>query len=227
MEKQSPKNGNKGDSLVISYLFLRKSVGVLGFAFPIVLVVGSFLIGRCHDIQGSISDYYHTAMRDVFVGMLCAIALFLFSYNGYDNRDKIAGMLGCLFALGVAFFPTSIDGSICSVPSSLPVHSIIAKLHFVFATSFFLVLTYFSLFLFTETNKKKPTPQKKKRNSVYVVCGYVMLACIISIALYFFFFEARFPNLATYNPVLWLETLALWAFATSWIIKGELLLKDE
>jgi hypothetical protein len=30
-----------------------------------------------------------------------------------------------------------------------------------------------------------------------------------------------------YKPVFYLETLCLWAFGTSWLIKGQFLLKDE
>lgn len=42
----------------------------------------------------------YTGMRDVFVGALCAIAVFLRSYRGYDRRDHIAGNLACVFAAG-------------------------------------------------------------------------------------------------------------------------------
>jgi len=30
-----------------------------------------------------------------------------------------------------------------------------------------------------------------------------------------------------YNPLFWLETLAILAFGVSWIVKGEAILKDE
>jgi hypothetical protein len=227
---------NIQDPRLISYLYLRKSVGLLGFALPIVLILGSIFLGNCNEIQSSISDYYHTKMRDVFVGIICAIALFLFSYKGYvdDKRDNIAGTLASFFALGVAIFPTSPDKIVplCDVPScNIPAvitNPFISHLHFVFATSFFLVLTYFSLFLFTKTkNIKTQTKQKKMRNSIYKICGYIMLACIALIAIYFFLLEKSYPSLSKYDPVFWLETIALWAFAISWLIKGELLLKDE
>lgn len=224
------------DPRLISYLYLRKAVGFLGLALPIVLVLGSVLVGNCDEIQSSISDYYHTLMRDVFVGILCAIALFLFSYKGYvdDKRDNIAGTLASFFALGIAFFPTAPDKPLspcdspsCNIPAVIT-NPFISNLHFIFATSFFLVLTYFSLVLFTKTkNKRTQTKQKKERNSIYRICGFVMLTCIILIAIYFFLLEEKYPNLAKYDPVFWLETIALWAFATSWLIKGELLLKDK
>ena len=102
MTQESSLNG----SLVISYLGLRKAVGIIGTALPFVLAFGKILV-EGPGIQSSISSYYHTAMRDVFVGSLCAIAVFLMSYHGYERKDDIAGDLACVFALGVALFPTT------------------------------------------------------------------------------------------------------------------------
>lgn len=212
-------------SIVISYLTLRKVVGLLGLAFPVILVVGSVVVGGCEEIQGSISGYYHTVMRDIFVGVLCIVAFFLFAYNGYESVDKIAGKLACFFALGVTFFPTGLDEPFtsCTIPP-LPGSYLISKIHYAFAASLFLTLTYFSLFLFTKSSGN-PTPEKLKRNIVYKVCGFIMLSCIILLAIYFLFFEHS--AIREYKPVFFLEGIALWAFGFSWLIKGELLLKDE
>lgn len=215
------------DKLLISYLTLRKAVGLLGFVLPIALVVGSAIVGNCEEVQSSISNYYHTAMRDIFVGILCAIALFLFTYNGYDRRDKIASQLGSICALGIAFFPTSI---LIPLPTCniLPivVNPLVGTLHLIFATIFFLNLAYFSLFLFTES-KGEMTPEKRKRNLVYRVCGIVMVLCIVLIAIYVFFLERKITYPAKYDVVFYLETVALWAFAASWLVKGEMFIADK
>src|SRR3989344_41314 len=100
-------NSNEpNDYLVLSYLDLRKAIGVIGMALPFVLVFGKFSI-QGGGIQSSISSYYYTVMGDVFVGSLCAIAVFLGSYRGYTRTDSIAGNLACVFALGTALFPTA------------------------------------------------------------------------------------------------------------------------
>src|SRR5689334_5098109 len=83
---------NSPDPLLISYLTLRKIVGLLGVFLPAVLAVGNMLMRGGWYMQPSISDYYYTEMRDVFVGMLCAVALFLLSYKGYDSRDRNASL---------------------------------------------------------------------------------------------------------------------------------------
>ncbi|MBN2349873.1 MAG: hypothetical protein JXJ22_13590 [Bacteroidales bacterium] len=220
-------NEKKQDPQLISYLTLRKAVGILGVAFSVVLVIGSVVCGGCEEIQGSISSYYHTNMRNIFVGILCAIALFLFAYKGYDNRDAVAGNLACLFALGVAFFPTSVTDSLTRcIPNPIENH-IISVIHFTSAAGFFLVLAYFSIFLFT-INKGEITKMKLKRNRLYKICGYVMLASILLIAVYSICLNlGRCEGLIKFDPVFWLETIALWAFGVSWLTKGNTLLTDK
>ena len=205
--------------LVLSYLELRKAVGIIGCALPFVLAFGKMLLqGR--GIQDSISCYYYTDMRNVFVGSLCAIGVFLMSCRGYDRRDEIAGNLACVFAIGVACFPTT--PCMCATPG----HHLIGDLHLTFAALLFLTLAYFSLALFTKTAPDKPpTRRKLRRNTVYRVCGYTILACIFLMAV------VELSPLKTLveslTPVFWLESAAIIAFGVSWLTKGETILKDE
>ena len=142
------------------------------------------------------------------------------SYKGYDRKDDLAGDLACIFALGVAFFPTT--------PQVDPSQQarIVGSLHLFFAASFFLTLAFFSLVLFTKTDPTKtPTRRKVQRNIVYRVCGYTILASIALIVLL-----AVFPHSASikkFDSVFWLESLAVVAFGVSWLTKGEMILKDE
>jgi hypothetical protein len=199
-----------GDRLVLSYLSLRQAVGVLGVALPIVLLVGA-------GWRPSISDYYGSGMRDVFVGVLFAIAVFLYSYVGYEEwpdkkpyqpLDNTASTMACIFALGVALFPVTSESDLVRI------------VHLLAAAALFLTLAYFSLFLFTKTKETgTPRPEKRARNRVYVVCGVVMLACIGLIAVYSLFLQGT--GIGDLRPVFWLETLALWAFGVSWFVKGE------
>ena len=198
------------DSSVVSYLTLRRVVGALGVALPVVVALWGLILCHCGVLQPSISDYYGLRTRDAFVGILFTIGWFLFTYRGYDRKDDIAGNLACLFALGVAFFPNS--GS-----------SLEQVVHFGSAFALFLVLAYFSLFLFTKSGGN-PTPEKRTRNRVYKACGVIMLACIALIGLYYW--QLRDTVIASAKPVFWLEAMALWAFGFSWFVKGETLWKD-
>jgi hypothetical protein len=209
------------DSLLISYLLLRKTVGILGMALPFVVFLGGKLFFHA-SIQSSISSYYYTGMRDVFVGILWTIGFFLYSYRGYGPIDNIAGNLACVFAVVVSLFPTTADGANSSAAE------IIGSVHLFFAALFFLTLSYFSLVLFTKTNlNKQSTPEKLKRNIVYKVCGYAMLACIVLIAIYSFLLRSAVPGMEAYHPVFWLEAIAIFVFGISWFIKGEAIMGDK
>jgi hypothetical protein len=206
------------DSLVLSYLGLRKAVGIIGFALPFVLAFGKILL-QGPGIQSSVSGYYYTDMRNLFVGSLCAIGVFLMSTRGYEQKDEIAGRLACVFAIGVALFPTT------PYMGATPRDNLIGTLHWSFAALLFLTLAYFSLALFTKTAPdKNPTRRKLQRNTVYRICGYSILGSI------FFIVLVELPPVETlverFTPVFWLESLAVVAFGVSWLTKGETILKD-
>ena len=202
---------------VLSYLTLRKTLGILGISLPIILVVGSCACGRYDEIQQSISAYYYTNMGNVLVGVLFAYGLFLFAYKGYGKVDDLTGDLGCIFALGVALFPCQ---------SANP---IIGQVHLISAAWLFLVFAYFSIVLFTKSKyaKQNLPKEKKDRNLVYRICGYTILVCILLMIIYMYVLKKSVPELASLKPIFWLETIALWAFGLSWIVKGNVILKDK
>ncbi len=208
-------------SLVFSYLALRKAIGFLGIALPFTVSLGALIFFQT-GIRSSVSSYYYTGMRDVLVGALWAIGFFLLSYRGYERADDIAGNLACVFAVGTAVFPTAPDTNTSAVATW------IGYIHYLFAALFFLTLIYFSLFLFTKTNPSRlPTRRKLQRNRVYRVCGYAMAVCILLIPIYSFLPAREVLPLKAYNPVFWLETIAIVTFGISWLTKGEAILKDE
>ncbi len=216
-------------SLVISYLGLRKAIGLVGFGLPFVLVIGKQLLDG-PGLEPSIGAYYYTVMRDVFVGSLCAIGMFLMSYRGYepsDNidheyelSDNIFTKIASVCAVGVALFPTAPESN----PSLTDIT--IAVIHYVFATYLFITFAIFCLVLFRKTDPSKPmTRRKKQRNVVYMVCGYGICLCILLLAIYGAFL--RGTVITRLNPVFWLETGAILCFAISWLVKGKAVLGDE
>ena len=94
---------NTQNALVLSYLTLRRAVGCIGITLPFVLAFGKMLF-ESPGIFDSISYYYHSTMRDVFVGSLCAIAVFLLSYRGYGWQDDLASNFAGVCAIGIALF---------------------------------------------------------------------------------------------------------------------------
>jgi hypothetical protein len=207
------------DPIVLSYLALRKAVGAVALGLPFVLAIPWWIL-RDHMIQTSISGYYYTGMRNLFVGSLCAIAMFMLCCRGYDWQDELAGIFSAVCALGVAFFPTTPDDG-----ATQRQHHI-GFVHYTFAALLFLTLAYFCLVLFKMSAKNKIMTQKKTQgNLVYTVCGCVILASILLIVvLKFLKVEYLFGSLGS---VFCFETTALLAFGTAWLIKGETFLKDE
>lgn len=198
---------------VHSYLSLRKAVGWIGILLPFVLVAGHLIIFNGASALTNMSAYYHTGMRDLFVGAICAIALFLFFYKGYDRWDNSAANLAGFFALGVAFFPTVKEGP----------WDWIAWVHFSCAACFLVILALISIFLFTR-GEEHLTEMKKKRNLIFRACGIIMLVALASIEVFFLFFDginsdSRFVLIA--------ETVTLMAFGISWLTKGGTLYPDK
>lgn len=210
------KNNDASEMYVLSYFTIRIAVGILGIILPFILVLGSIILDGKTEIINSISSYYHLHIGNALVGILCAVALFLFAYKGYDFRDNFAGHLAGVFALGIAFLPnnTANPGTLINI------------LHFTSACLFFLVLIYFSVILFTSSDQPKPYPKaKRNRNIVYYICGFTMLLCLVLIGLYMLWLK-RYPFFVNIKPVFWLETFALIAFGISWITKGQAIFKD-
>ena len=198
-------------SFVISYLELRRTIGILGMSLPFILAGGAwvfFSIG----LQISLSAYYQTPMRDISVGLMFFLSGFLWSYRGYDRRDEIAGKLASVFGWLSVIFPLP------QGPASA-----LGVLHNILAAAFFMTLIYFSGFLFTKSHSGKPlTPQKLRRNLIYRVCAVMMgVSLAVGLTLHYL------PAFAPFRPLLWGETLASEAFGIAWLVKGEGILKDE
>ena len=92
-----------------SYLGIRFVIGSIGMALPILLVLvdAAFLAAEA-EVRGSMSAYYHSPARDLFVGGLVAVGVILFSYLWWrwDTWDFWLSALAGLAVIGVAAFPT-------------------------------------------------------------------------------------------------------------------------
>ena len=67
--------------------------------------------------------------------------------------------------------------------------------------------------------------QKKSRNQVYLICGIIMIVAMATmLVLKLFGLSEKYYSL---RPTFCLETITLWAFGISWLVKGEVVLKDK
>ncbi len=203
-------NETSAQPLVRSFLFLRTGIGIIGVALPLALIFGKMLLERHLGILDSMSAYYQSVMRDVFVGSLWAIGIFLICYR-YDHLDDLASTIAGVSVIVVALFPNP------------PVHQLSAA-------CFFVILALMAIFLFRRTDphkdRKDRTPGKKKRDMVYLGCGIAIVLCLVLIVVVNFLPGTSW--LQPHHPLFWLEVLALEAFGFAWFVKGgTFILKDN
>jgi hypothetical protein len=154
---------NTKSPLSLTYIKIRKLIGVLAMSLPIVV----FLVEKTFfhvDLQPSISAFYYTEMRWFFVLTLCFIGFFLFFYQGYDDLDKWMARVAGVGAFLTAMFPTSNPHSdYCASPlfiftptvevlsvSYENLCSVTETIHLLSAATMFVTIAIFSLFRFTK-----------------------------------------------------------------------------
>ena len=205
---------NGDASMVHSYRFLRKAIGIIGIALPWVLMLGKWAIWG-GGLLASISGYYYSDLRGVFVGSLCAVGVFLLSYRGYTGTGDWVSTFAGIAAIVVALFPTTPPGKYNGTDKLL------AGVHATAAACFFLALAVFCLLLFPRRPETPPgNPQQPEgawRGKLYIVCGSVILLALALIVIAGLVGDNR---LGSVNPVLWLETIAIFAFGVAWFVRG-------
>lgn len=209
---------------IISYMRLRQALGYVAILMPFVLALGAW-VAEGIPWADSISAYYYTSMRDVFVGTMFAIGVFLYCYRGQDRQDNVLTNLAGVAAAGIGLLPMEPEYSkvlierhrdLASANCYVP-HGLLGY-HFYMAAAFFGIVSYMAIFRFTKTDQVPLTAAKHKRNRVYTVCGVIMLGCFVWIGL----LKWRWPDGSIVIP----ETGAIVAFSAAWLTKGQAFLKD-
>lgn len=214
------------NDLVLSFLRVRQAIGMLGYFLPAALIAHGIAFGE--GIPASISASYYSPMREIFVGALCAIAVFLWSYEGYRPRpgewisDLNAARTASLGALVVALVPTRPELPVdCTLSQCVLGFSVASTVHWLGAAAFFGALAVFCLVLFVRGTSH--STEKEASNRIYRVCGWIIVAAMAGIALVLLSPDAVKLRLTPLRPVFWLESIATVAFATSWLVKGDAL----
>ena len=211
--------------LVLSYLSLRRAVGTAGLLLPVILGPVGWMAGI--ELQANMSSYYHTPLRDIFVGTLCAMAVFLFCYRGYGWIENWTANLGGISALGVALFPIDYAAD--------PLHqrSWTGAMHSLSGGVFFCVLAFYSLYHFPRFGRPdrpgddEPIDKRLERNTLYVVTGMTILSSMIAMGAYLMVLPTPWKVwLDRYHALFWLEWIAVWSFALAWLAKGRTIITE-
>jgi hypothetical protein len=221
------------DVYVRSYLMLRLVIGGLMLALPpLLIVIVDVFEGKNPATRGSMSAYYYTGARDLFVGVLCVVGVFLIGYKlrsrresgAFGKESRVTTFSGAA-AVVVAFFPT--DRPADSIPL-VPIQNFFSEdfvkwVHYSAAASFILSLAYIS-FYFAHAEGPASTKPKglAKQQSLsaaqwqlfHNAMGLIVVVAVVGCGIF------KFTSLPDQYALFVAEWMAVWAFGFSWVAKG-------
>ncbi|PCH96741.1 MAG: hypothetical protein COB84_04505 [Rhodobacteraceae bacterium] len=219
---------------IMSLYHVRQALGYLGLALPVILIFGGVLmqgqicsgtLAEPNTICPSISDTFHSPLREIFVGTMCAIGVFLFAYKGYEKQqgeflsDAMLARIAGASAILVALFPVGGGQDVAlSLTQSILGKTLTQYVHFASALTFFACLAVFCLVKFPNTNTVS-------RRWIYRLCGKLIVVGLIGIVASFLVKQFGSPAaeiwVISWDTVFWAEAIGVWAFAFSWLVKGK------
>lgn len=110
-------------ALITCYLWMRLAMGLIGISLPVLLVlVDWWFVHSPGAVRGSMSAYYHSSARDIFVGGLIATGIFLLTYMSARRRtfDFVLSTVAGVLVIAVALLPTARSGSELGVAGFTP-----------------------------------------------------------------------------------------------------------
>lgn len=112
-DRSAAESGPAAALYVRSYLLIRFTVGLIGLLLPTTLFVldGIWLAGSWR-ARDSLSIYYFTGARDIFVGALCVVGVLLITYLAGQKQtlDYLLSLIAGIAVIAVAFLPTERPG---------------------------------------------------------------------------------------------------------------------
>jgi len=207
---------------VRSFLIMRTLVGVLGIALPILLVLVDGVWFDAGPLRESLSAYYYSGARELFVGGLSAIGVFLITYKVAENNlDNTLSLLAGLSVVVVALFPTSRPSNLIGLTAlqNRWGESFVAGIHFVAAALFIFSLAVISYSFGKREGRPREdgVPQRRSRRfwrTYHWICAALILAAFLWSGV------TELTDLGPSRSLLYGEVVAVWAFAASWLWKG-------
>lgn len=209
--------GRRLAPLALSQQAHRQLIGYLGLVLPFLLYL---LAGVRHTddltdwaVLPSISAYYYTGAVAVFIGVIAALSLFLFTYRGYQGvaADRVVGSIGGAGAVGVILFPITSPSASLRLPWWKTWMVIV---HYSCGVALFSSFILFAIWLFRQSEfaERSARPRDKRwRDDLCLWCGMTMIAAI------------AWAGWAEWHggSIFYQESVAIEAFAISWLVKGE------
>jgi hypothetical protein len=222
--------GTRSDQDLATVWRLRLGIGALGILLPFVLIGGNWIFqlfgSKTVIVPASMSGSYYTSTRNIFVGGLCALGVFLVGYRRNRAEDVCSSIAGVAIVT-VALFPTSPPA-----PATAPAW--ISYLHHSAAALFISILGVFCCVFFMDyrgTQSRPATPGEIRNRLLtavkgdspdshhrrYLVCGvlifaYVIIALVTGVT--------NWGSGMTLTPLYLCEGLSVLTFGFAWIDKA-------
>ena len=235
------------NQVIRSYMVLRNAIGLIAVGLTFAVYLGNWIIFSHHrwacllpvgnQLPDSLSGYYYSHMRNVFVGGMSAAAVFLIFYRGDDRRERWLTNAAGVFAVAIALFPTSHPhvspgcGPVTQIlRQPAPHESAIAWVHTgcligLMATIAFVIWRYTREYSQEQQRKMVAEDQeverdarlKRRNNKWYYGCIAAMTAAGIFAGVQ----ELFGSHLKAQAPwLLYAELVAFVAFGVAWFVKG-------
>jgi len=205
-ERQRPAGGPRLGQDARTVQRLRLGVGIIGVVLPVVLPLGNWVFvrlgHRTEILPASMSGAYYTSTRNIFVGSLCALGVFLICYR-YSRRHDFWSTLAGVFAIGVALFPTA-------PRAATEFQSVIGVFHLIFAAVLLGTLALFCLQSFGDS----AITAGRTVNRGYLTAGVLIL---LFLALAVVAGVTHWGDDWELTPLYVCESLSVWAFGAAWI----------
>lgn len=189
---------------VRSYLYLSLGMGLLAFFLPIALLLSGGYAGHY-----SISYFYHVSdvSRNILVGSLWAVGVFLFLFQGLSRWENWILNLAGVAAIGVAMFPMAADQ--CGRGQGVSVHALSA-------IALFICLAVVAIgFSKTRIRYIIYPPKRRRFATAYNLAGLAMIAMPAAVAALHFSGGGGCER----HTIFWIEVFGIWAFAAYWFVK--------
>lgn len=199
---------------------LRYGLGLLGLLLPLILALSGRLVDGA--VQPTISDVFHTTQRDLLVGGLTAIGVFLAVHRGWRrwpgrwvSPDLIVVLAG-LAAMGVAFFPNE-SNAVATTSQKVLGLQVAPILHYGAALLLYLMMSMTCFLAYA------PDAEGRERQ-IYVWSGRVIFASGIMVMVLSGIKNNTDGALAelivAHNLVFWDESVGVWVFSACWLLKA-------
>jgi hypothetical protein len=204
-----------------AFLWLRTLVGVFGIALPLaVILIDKVAFSESPFPRGSVSVYYYSGVRDLFVAIMASTGVFFIAYKiAETSLENTLSIVAGISAVLIPLFPTKPPSA---GPPPTPLQQLFSVnevfgVHFVCSLAFLLSLTGISfMFGWRERDRTPRHGQKispKAWGIYHFACTGIMVLALVWTAITL---GVGWPPKA----LLAGEWATAWAFGASWLAKG-------